>query len=259
MKWSLDPDSTAPRFLLTAILCAPAVLAADVILDGQQLYVPDMASAVEADPVCIATDGKLVANCDLTRSDFIREELCRLYLLGLHPLPDYCPARTVFVTHESFDGNLGGVAGADAKCQLAADGASLPGTYMAWIATSHSDEPAARFSPPTAGPIVLPDRTIVARDWDHLTLATAVSLVRPIGVTELGSSAGDSTYVWTNVDATGTAVITDDVDGTCNGFASSADSQSAVFGSLEVTNQNWSDSGFTAPCNFPLHLYCFQQ
>ncbi len=44
--------------------------------------------------------------------------------------------KTVFVTSAAFKGNLGGLTGADAKCQAEADGpASIvpSGTYLAWL------------------------------------------------------------------------------------------------------------------------------
>ena len=44
--------------------------------------------------------------------------------------------KTVFVTSVSFKGNLGGLTGADDKCQAQADdGASIvpSGTYLAWL------------------------------------------------------------------------------------------------------------------------------
>src|SRR5207248_2675590 len=41
--------------------------------------------------------------------------------------------KRVFVTSVMYDGNLGGLAGADAKCQARATAASLSGTYKAWL------------------------------------------------------------------------------------------------------------------------------
>ncbi|HYL59494.1 MAG TPA: hypothetical protein VEU51_11520, partial [Candidatus Acidoferrales bacterium] len=42
----------------------------------------------------------------------------------------------VFVTSSTFDGNLGGQAGADADCASLASGAGLAGTFKAWLSTS---------------------------------------------------------------------------------------------------------------------------
>jgi cysteine-rich repeat protein len=48
-------------------------------------------------------------------------------------------SKKVFVSSQMYDGNLGGLAGADAKCQALADAANLTGTYMAWISTNQHD------------------------------------------------------------------------------------------------------------------------
>jgi hypothetical protein len=42
----------------------------------------------------------------------------------------------VFVTANSYPGNLGGLAGGDSMCQQSAAASGLPGTYVAWLATS---------------------------------------------------------------------------------------------------------------------------
>ncbi len=78
--------------------------------------------------------------------------------------------KTVFVTSAVFDGNLGGLAGADAKCQAAADGPAsvVPsGTYLAWLSDG-TDSPDTRFTK-TAHPYLLPDGTKIAEDFFDLT------------------------------------------------------------------------------------------
>jgi hypothetical protein len=42
----------------------------------------------------------------------------------------------VFVTSQTFDGDFGGIQGADDECNAAANAASLTGTYVAWISDS---------------------------------------------------------------------------------------------------------------------------
>ena len=44
--------------------------------------------------------------------------------------------KTVFVSSQTYDGNLGGLAGADAKCQGLADAAGLKGTFKALLLDS---------------------------------------------------------------------------------------------------------------------------
>jgi hypothetical protein len=58
----------------------------------------------------------------------------------------YPNANFVFVTSRAYTGNLGGLAGADAICQTHAAEAGLPGTYVAWLATSTVTAP-SRLAP----------------------------------------------------------------------------------------------------------------
>src|SRR4051812_38795722 len=84
----------------------------------------------------------------------------------------------VFVTSIQQNGNLGGLAGADAICQTRASFAGLPGTYRAWLSTTAVDAEARFFH--STSPYVLTDgTTVVANNWDDLvdgTLAEAITM-----------------------------------------------------------------------------------
>ena len=106
-------------------------------------------------------------------------ELKRLWLLGVGQSPPiaavsfaakFGPEKTVFVTNRAYDGNLGGLMGADDKCQAEADDpASIvpPGTYLAWLSDGFNS-PDTRFIK-SVGPYILPDGTKVAEDFADLT------------------------------------------------------------------------------------------
>jgi hypothetical protein len=95
---------------------------------------------------------------------------------------DAGPVKIVFVSSAVYDGNLGGVLGADAKCQALADAAGLGGTFLAWLSDTTSS-PAARFTR-TSADYVLADRTTVfAHGWTGLTTQPAL---HPLNMTELG-------------------------------------------------------------------------
>src|SRR5690606_24314284 len=55
------------------------------------------------------------------------------------------PGTVAFVTSNAYNGNFGGLAGADALCAQHAADACLPGTYMAWLSDNVSS-PSTRFS-----------------------------------------------------------------------------------------------------------------
>ena len=61
-------------------------------------------------------------------------------LLLFGALPEYSQGQSiVFVTSTSSNGDLGGLAGADATCNSLAQTAGLSGTYVAWLSTSTTD------------------------------------------------------------------------------------------------------------------------
>ena len=116
-------------------------------------------------------------------------------------------SKTVFASSERYDGNLGGLAGADAKCQALADAAEvynprLIGTFKAWLSDSTAG-PATRFTH-SPFPYVLVNGTQVADNWADLTDG---SLDSPINVTEQGDTVptGYPARVWTGTGTNGTA------------------------------------------------------
>jgi len=104
------------------------------------------------------------------------------------------PVRRVFVTSNRFTGDLGGLSAADAKCQTAADSASLGGVWKAWLSTGsvNAIDRVAR-----DGALYLVDgRTKVADSVG--ALATTLPLAR-INMFEDGKIYSDATprFVWT--------------------------------------------------------------
>jgi hypothetical protein len=161
------------------------------------------------------------------------------------------PQWRVFVTSGTWNGNLGGLSGADSKCQSAASAASLPGTYRAWLSSS-GDSVLDRFeNAGTATPFYLVDGTTkVVDDWGDLTDG---SLDHAIGRDETGASVG-ATYAWTNTQEDGTAYSTS-TNTTCSQFESSA--YSTRVGYITETGTLWTNYQ-NVSCSGGYRLYCFQ-
>jgi TolB-like protein/class 3 adenylate cyclase len=186
-------------------------------------------------------------------------------------------SKIVFITSAKYTGNLGGVAGADAKCQQLAEGAGLPGTYKAWLSDKTSS-PAATFTR-WNGLYVLVDGTEVASNW--LGLTEHFHLV-PIKITETGLDAGES-LVWTNTAPSGgpgPGPVTKEYfkslwgpqwgsgyppevrDGGCQNWTSSnGDLYDGRTGNSSAQTTPWTYFPLAqiADCNELLRLYCFQQ
>ena len=184
----------------------------------------------------------------------------------------------VFATSQKFTGNLGGLAGADKKCQAlaTAPGVGLPGTYKAWLSDS-SNSPFTRFVK-SPGPYQLVTGEKVADNWNDLTTcdgsAPFACLDRPINITETGDPVDLFERAWTFTLTDGTAGKDDSVDSvdyTCQNWTNDAfvldcqtdPSRCGSAGEISSRDGEWTDESLTvSSCDFEFgggHLYCFQQ
>lgn len=172
-------------------------------------------------------------------------------------------SKCVFLYNQSLGANLGGLAGADATCQTAADASSnvAAGTYKAWLSTESID--ASDRLTHASVPYILPNGNRIADDWNDLTDGT---LDRAICNTQFGMNSASSPCfflsVWTATDTAGNFTG----GGSCNGWTSDAVAAGAVtVGNESATGAGWTASG-TGYCKADqaderdtFKLYCFQQ
>jgi hypothetical protein len=160
--------------------------------------------------------------------------------------------RVVFVTSTKFLGNLGGVAGADAKCQALADlspNARIKGhTFLAWVSTS-ATSPSARFTHGTM-PYVLGNGQLVAANWQDLTDGSLMN--SGISLDEQGHSQSDAAWTATS---SSNALLSGP---SCADWTSSAPLDKGRYGNVSGNGNGWSGSGDDS-CDFPDNLYCFEQ
>lgn len=164
--------------------------------------------------------------------------------------------RRVFVTSAVFTGALGGFAGADIKCQAAADSAAAPGTFRAWLSNDLAS-PTADFVHSKV-PYVRLDDVQVAANWNDLVDGT---LNAPISVSELGGPPmmaahacvpEDALIAWTATNEAGLPLKT----GACDNWSSTTGD--ATVGRVGDTSLAWSVFCPT-PCSSTAALYCVEQ
>ena len=161
--------------------------------------------------------------------------------------------RVVFVTSATFNANLGGVAGATTKCQLAASSAGLPGLFEAWISSTASD--AIDRLPPTAGPWVGTDGTAVIVT-DLASLTSGADLGTAITRDEHGQLVTKASSIWTGTELGGRRATSPN---DCVSWTSAdGGGDFAIFGDLAQTTRNWTYRG-TQRCALAFHLACFQR
>ena len=160
--------------------------------------------------------------------------------------------KIVFVTSEIYNGALGGLAGADAKCQERADVARRSGTFKAWL----SDRTASvedRFDRSRDGAaFVRTDGVRVANNWQDLTDGT---LLEAITRDEFGNDRANS--VWTNTGIGGDARGS---DGDCYHWSTASSTAFSRIGSVFETDSRWTvRDAINWSCDRQYRLYCFQQ
>lgn len=170
----------------------------------------------------------------------------------LQPTPTVIPEpllkKRVFITSTNYSGNLGGLNGADAKCQLHASNASLSGTFKAWL-SSDTVSAASRLNH-TDAVYVRIDKAVIATGWADLTDG---SLDKPLNVSEIGTLV-NSSWVWTNSTSNGS--IRQAQNNSCLNWLS--DSDGGGTGDSTRIDSGWADYGASA-CYYPRPLYCFEQ
>ena len=155
----------------------------------------------------------------------------------------------VFVTSNLYNGYLGGLDGADSKCEAEALAADLPGTYKAWLSTGAAIT--TRFTTST-NDYILVDGTVVANGWSDLVDG---NLDHAINMDAQGNTYSGSVVVsvWTNLDDDGSSSGV-----SCNFWSDNTSSYSGGCGVLTSTMWTWSDSS-SQGCDSSARLYCFEQ
>jgi hypothetical protein len=158
--------------------------------------------------------------------------------------------KRAFVTAATFDGNLGGVAGANTKCSTAASNAGLAGTWKAIIADG--------------GNSVYNNISISAAtfDFDGNYIANStyglfsydLTTKLFISTDENGTAIAEAAKVWTGSTSSGYAS-----GNSCSNWSSNSAASTGTYG---IKTEAWSlerISDSTATCDTVAHLYCVQQ
>lgn len=178
--------------------------------------------------------------------------------------------KLVFVSSALYGANLGGVAGADAKCQALATAAHLQGNFKAWL-SDESGSPSTRFTR-TEADYVLSDGTVFAHGWTGLTTkppAAALTLTEkgtPPPTPDVNRCAlppyGHGSAAWTSTNSNGTAAsgVADGLH-TCRNWTVSSPSEDAVSFGDATGSGSWVSfcNTQTEVCTFTASLFCFEQ
>jgi hypothetical protein len=150
----------------------------------------------------------------------------------------------VFVSSIAYGANLGGLGGADTKCQTLANASGLSGTWKAWLSDS-STNAFTRLTHGTSYRRI--DGALIA---DGVGFFSTTHLI-PIDLDEHGSLYSN-VEVWTGSGGTGTG------SGGCADWTSTSFGSFPTVGLSDRTDSAWSNV-YLQFCDRVAHLYCIEQ
>lgn len=162
--------------------------------------------------------------------------------------------KVVFVTSATYNGNLGGLTGADAKCQALADAAGIYGIFKAWLSDdTTSPKNSAEFVKSTV-PYMTTVGTKIANDFTDITDGM---LDAHVYYDENGQQVTTNAQAWTNTDSGG-LVYTTTTSFICNNWTDAGASVNGLVGDITTLISNWTEYIF-ATCDSAARLYCIEQ
>ncbi len=163
-------------------------------------------------------------------------------------------SKLIFVSSERYGADLGGLEGADAKCQSLAEAAGHSGEFRAWLSTS--SVPAWERLTHATVPYVLHTGTVVANDWVDFTSGTLRGV---IDVTESDAPPPNAIgscnplVFWSGTDEQGAQY-----GGECDGWTDPSADGFAVLGVLSKDKPVWS-TFCHGSCDSAAPLVCLEQ
>lgn len=158
------------------------------------------------------------------------------------------PVKRVFNNSTHYSGNLGGLTGADAKCQTSAEVASLGGTWKAWLSTSTVN---AKDRIPDAEYRLVDNTTVIANNKADLTDG---NIDNPISLNEYGVSY--LTNVWTGTRPSGLVMQ----NSLCSDWTgSSSNISQGVAGRTSLASGAWTNDIVDWCNSSSFGLYCFEE
>jgi|GEM_PF-1529063 len=164
----------------------------------------------------------------------------------------YPGGKIIFVSSASYTGNLGGLSGADTKCNTLSAAAGLTGAFKAWLSTSV--ESAASRNYHSSFAYVNPLGELIASNWNDLIDG---AIVIPINVDETKASAAN--LPWSAHSATDCAGNWYNPSGNiydCGNWTSTGGND--YTGNINGNSCHWSAYGSTY-CSNAARIYCVEQ
>jgi len=159
------------------------------------------------------------------------------------------PVKYLFATSTAYNGNLGGIAGADAKCMAHASNAGLTGTFKAWVSTPSYDA----INVVQDACFVYPDGTVAALGKKAI-FNTGGMMNFSITKNEYSQQLNWGDKAWTATNNAGTYT-----GESCNSWTSDSWNTYGHYGWWSQGCWSYCSWWGADPCDASYVLYCFEQ
>lgn len=163
--------------------------------------------------------------------------------------------KRVFVTRKVFNGDFGGLVGADSQCAAAASEAGLKGTFIAWLSGRDKGAVVRAADRLDEARYAMLDGTVAFESKAQFTAGPSA----PIMITELGTALDNISdiNVWTGTLSSGTP----SPDYRCLDWTSADRDDAGIAGDVGRGGTDWSStrSPEAHSCRDANHLYCFEK
>lgn len=267
-----NPNNDPELYVLYGPIARPVTCnacAADIVkssrnrVDAQDNAL--LSSCFGKSPANTLPGGKACSPADINKDGFINQTdvdcLKSVYFQSCTAGPTPAPAKRVFVTSTTSNGNMGGLSGADTICQNRAGAAGLDGTWKAWLSDSTTSA-ASRLSHANIPYKTLDGKTI-ANNWADLTDGSLQNLV-----TRTQKNTNYYSGVWTGTNADGSVTASTGQANHCSNWTSDSSTDYELFIGAAGNNQTsyyWTRVDINLfpvsffGCNNSNALYCFEQ
>ena len=169
--------------------------------------------------------------------------------------PETTGGKLIFMSSKRYSANLGGLEGADAKCQSLAEAAGRSGVFRAWLSVISTS--ASQRLTHASERYILNTGVVVANDWADLTSGTLRHEVNETERKELAPpnavNGCNPLVFWTATDERGSQYGED-----CKGWTSTSADLHAQLGVIS-RDEVWSTFCMGAMCDAVAPIMCIEQ
>ena len=249
---SLEARINELQLLVETLQSQQAIESADLLIEITTLN--NQITALKSYDISLDASIRGLNNTNDNQDEALALLNSRIQALESAGEPEIRTSHIMFVTSQTFNGNLGGLNGADAKCQAIADSSASisKGTYRAWLSNTNTSVK-DRFEAANSGlPFERSDGVEIASNWQDLIDGNV-----NVRINKDENLTSRNRNVWTYTESNGVK-STLGADYSCGNWYSNDIYDGGRVGKNTEVDTQWTSSS-NLGCTTKQSLYCVQQ